>query len=360
MPVTTIEPTGQRIVNPDGLIDLTAEEGAEATVTDAVVETAAVDPVTAPFVVGAFLGYEGEKALINNPTWKHHWEGVGAGLTDWLARAGIGIFGAPSDSVTHEELRLAENLTAHIILRIIRQFIGAINGQLKVQAGVTAKAVNKVAAHVRANKITAHSEALHVSAHADGLYAKALSYADGRAHQVGVAAEAYTDQQVTALQQWVISHVARPLNDSITNLQQLSDQQRQLIHTNGLHIDSIVEVLAPAVALLHQMEPQLAKVLTETEQCTEPMCEVVGPKTPWGQLLKKFAPAAIWALLTELAALHPDEVEKAAEGLAHALGPVLEKFAEAWIGALPGGTGPEVKEVESHVGTFNPLGIAGL
>ena len=241
-----------------------------------------------------------------------------------------------------------------------RQLLGSNSGRLRTLTTHLVKAINAIGAHIRHNVAVAHSEALHVDAHAQQLHADAVNYADARAHQVGVDAEAYSDQNTSALQQWTISHIAKPLSDRLDTQQgQINDLQHQAIVTND-HLASTAALLATAVAALHQMEPQLAKVLTETEECTEPMCETVGPKSQWGQLLKKFAPSAILALITEIAATHPEEVERISQDLANALGPVLEKFAEAWIGVLPGGTGTEVKEVESHVGTFNPLGISGL
>lgn len=360
MPVTTWTPPGVTVVDGDGIIDLTALEAAEAGGTDAVAGTLAADPVTAPLVLEAYLAYRGDQFLINYKPWRNFWMAAGRDLSGWLANAGGALFGTPSDTVTHEELRLAVNLGVHTGLAATRQLFGSANGRLRVTTHRLVTAVNNIAHHVRTNKVIAHSEALAVDRHAVAMHQQSVAYTAGRVHDVGVASGAYTDQQVKALQQWTISHVAKPLSDRLDTQMSLIDQQRRAININNGDIAKVAGSVAALGLLVHQLQPAINKLLTEAEQCTEPMCETVGPKSDWGKLLKKFGPAAIWALLAEMAALHPDEVERVSESLAHSLGPVLEHFAESWIGVLPGGTGTEVKEVEAHVGKFNPLGLGGV
>lgn len=348
------------ITDQDGVIDLTAAEQSEATVADTVAGEAAADPVTAPLVLETYLAYRGDQFLVNYPPWRNFWMGVGNSISGWLSNAGAAIFGTPQDTVTHDELRLSSNLAAHIAMAASRQLFGSVNGRLRVTTTRLVKAVNAIGAHVRANRAEAVGLAHHAALMAQAAQINATNYANARAHQVGVESEAYTDAHVAALQEWTITHIAQPLQSQVDTHTVQLQQQRQLIHDNGVRIDELAGTVGAAVALLHQMEPQLAKVLTETEQCTEPMCEYVGPKSDWGKLLSKFGPAALWAILVEIAATHPEVVEQLSEDLGRVLGPVLEKFAEAWIGVLPGGTGTEVSEVQSHVGSFNPLGISGL
>lgn len=355
MPTLTQVPAGPAVSDGDGILDLTALEASETAGADSVAGTLAADPVTAPLVLETYLAYRGDQWLVANPTWRHFWMDAGRHLGDWLSSAGSALFGTPSDTVTHEELRLAVNLGVHTGLAATRQLMGSTNGRLRVATTRLVKASNAIAHHVRDNKVIAHSEVLHTDAHARALHQAALDYANARALQIYAESNAYTDQTARGLKTWTIDHVSRPLTDRLdTHAAAIQDLQGA-VHNNALRVEAVAGGLAGLGLLVHQMQGQLNKVLTETEECTQPMCETVGPKSDWGKLLKKFAPAAIWALLAELAALHPDAVEAASEDLAHALGPVLERFAEAWIGVLPGGTGGEVKEVEGHVGKFNPL-----
>ena len=357
--VTTTLPGQITVADPYGIIDQSAMEAAEQSSIDAFNYAlrgwSAGDVELLPAAAIVAGGAKIETTLLNNEHWDNFWISVGGRLNDVWHSAANFLFGGGSSGPNWHETGALINLGMHTVMRAARQLSGQIDAKRAADSVIFRTAINNAVKRAAKNATQAHREALHVDAHAQQLHADAVAYANARAHNVGVASEQYTDQQIQGLKQWTIDHAIRPTQQKDAQQDDMLDTLRQLIHVNGLHIDGLAGSLGAVAALLHQAEGQIGKLATEAEECTEPMCETVGPKTDWGKLFKRFTPALIWALLAELAALHPDVVEHYAEDLATALGPVLERFAEGWIGVLPGGTGEQVKEVEGHVGTWNPL-----
>lgn len=343
------------ISDPYGIVDTAQLEASEQAAIDAFKGMSAGDVELVPGIAIVAGGAKLETMLLNNQHWDDFWINVGGRLNDVWHSAANFLFGGGSAGPNWHETGALINLGMHTVLRAARQLAGQIDAKRAADSVLFANAINANAKRARANVARAHNEALHVDAHAQQLHAAAVAYANARAHNVGVEAEAQGTAQVQGLKQWTIDHGIRPLQQQIDEQQSQLDTVRKLVTANNARTAALAGSLGAVAALLHQAEGQIGKLATEAEQCTEPMCETVGPKTDWGKLFKRYTPALIWALLAEMAALHPDEVAKVSESLASSLGPVLEHFAEAWIGVLPGGTGGDVKEVEGHVGTWNPL-----
>jgi hypothetical protein len=346
---------GVTVVDPYQIAPLDELRITEQQLADAFSGWSAGDVEILPAVGIVAGGAKLEQTLLNNEGWDNFWIHVGGHLSDAWHAAGSFLFGGGSSGPSLQTVASLINLGMHVTMRGVRQLTGQIDAKRIAGDELLRRTSNYNAKVSRARAVNAHNEALHVDRNAHIREQKLQQWTDARVHNAGVAADARTDATIAALQEWTITHIAQPLSDRLDQTTVIANQARVSAHNAGIRADSLAPQLAAVAALLHQMEPQLNRVLTETEQCTEPMCEYLGPKTDWGKLLSKFGPAAIWALLAELAALHPDEVAKAAEALARGLGPVLEHFAEAWIGLLPGGTGGDVQTVEGNVGTFNPL-----
>lgn len=349
---------GVTVVDPYSIMPLDELRITEQQLADAVFGGGAADVEVLPAVGIVAAGAKLETTLLQNQGWDNFWIHAGGKLSDAWHAAGNFLFGGGSSGPSLQTVADLINLGMHTTMRGVRQLTGQIDAKRIAGDEKLRQQGNTLAKLSRARAVNAHNELLHVDHNAHVRETQLQQWTDARVHNAGVAADARTDAKIAALQEWTITHIAQPLSDRLDQTTVVAQQARVSAHNAGLRVDSLAATVGAAVALLHQMEPQLAKVLTETEQCTEPMCDYMGPKSDWGKLLKQFGPKLIWALLAELAALHPDEVEKVAEKLAGGLGPVLEHFAEAWIGILPGGTGGDVQTVEGSVGSFNPL--AGL
>jgi hypothetical protein len=154
-----------------------------------------------------------------------------------------------------------------------------------------------------------------------------------------------------AQQQWVSTYVARPLGARV-----VKTEANVVALTGTVVATATVARTALATATKAETEIQsLTKRVTAMEKwvddCGEPVCETVGPKTDWGKLLKRFAPKLIWLLLAEIAATHPEELEKATVELVNTLAPVLEGWAKSYLGFGGGSQSGAVKTVENKIGT---------
>lgn len=346
---------GVTVTDPYAIAPLDELRITEQQLADAFNGYSAGDVEFLPAVAIVAGGAKLEQTLLNNQGWDNFWIHVGGHLTDAWHAAGNFLFGGGSSGPSLQTVADLINLGMHTTMRGVRQLTGQIDAKRIAGDETLRKSINHNAKLNRARATIAHSEVIKVDHYSQVRSVQDRAYTDQRVHNAGVASDARTDAKIAALQEWTITHIAQPLSDRLDTVQVQVEQARQVAHTNGLHIDSLATTVGASVALLHQMEPELQRLATESEECTQPMCDTVGPKSDWGKLLKKFGPATIWLLLTELAATHPEVIERVAQDLASALGPVLEHFAEAWIGVLPGGTGGDVSTVEGSVGTFNPL-----
>lgn len=298
------------------------------------------------------LGIGVETALLKNQAWDNFWIGVGGRLNDVWHSLTSSLFGSPG--VSPVQLRLAVNLSQHITARMIRQLSAQWMGRLGGLSNLTVKGLQSLAAGIRS-----------LSARISQVEREAKAWANQAQH----AAEAYAlnglgklwqrvlqdqAQQDHDLQKWAIDSIYRPLHDGlgqvsqdVTNLRRYVD--RQVVPDLEHLFDS---KLAKEAALIAAVGAAVAKLTKEAEDCTEPMCETVGPKTDWGKLFKRFSPALLLALLALWEREDPEAVEQASEKLAEVLGPVLESWTRAWFGLGGGDTGPAEKAVEGAAGSF--------
>lgn len=363
MPYINAAPTAYR----DEVIDLVREHalddlataGAEAEAIGAGADigaTAAVVALPATLVVAS--GALFEESLRRNPKWDHFWRDKGESLDKvWNGLFGGG--GEPKATLADVHVRInANNVLRNQInsardTRNLALVMGAharVNRLAKVHnvAWSTTNAASQARdAQERAQRIAGDKAVVN---HANQLYNRAAQYANATRAQA--IAQARLDAQ---------REIRDPLQRQITGLQA---QIEQLQRSTAAHMEAVAKAvvaaaLAPVAAHVATLAGQVSKIQTETTECTEPMCEVVGPKSDWGKLLKRFGPTAIWAMLAAIAASDPKAVEAAAEDVAMALGPVLSKWVEAFVGIVPGGTHAQPSEVSHELGS-NPLSILGL
>jgi len=324
-----------------------AADGVASVGTD--VATTALLAPAAPVAIAVGTGVALGESLRQIPGWDHAMHSFGADLVD-------GVFGltSPSGLTPVVKLYVADYVQHRFITQ--RQREAAVNSLNEVryqQAQRTAVAHAKALVAVNKGAKAGDARTLTAArAYADQREAAAVAYANARAHNVGVAAEAYADKvgantrkyahDVAAQAQ---SNAQRYTHDEIHSL------EAQLPHLIGPAVAAAIAThLAPITKALASLKGQVDKLQTENDDCTEPMCETVGPKSEWGKLLKKYAPSAILALIAAAILTDPEEAERAAVDAAEVLGPPIQKIIEAVL--IPLGHGPITQpgEITSALG----------
>lgn len=332
----------------DGAIDVPS-----VVVSDALVDGAAGAGVVGggTVVVVAASSIALAEGIRQIPGWDNFAQHIGLGILD-------GLFGLGSHpSLTPEVKLYVADYVQHRFInqrqREATQF-NMLHGQLIKQAksigalSTTALRLNKATEAARQ-----HAQA-NAKTYTDARVKAAIDYANARAHNVGVASEQYA-RDLSAGDRTYAHNIAAQAerNANAYTHHEVHSLLDQLPHLVAPAIAAAVAAhVAPITKALSQLQKQVNNLQTENDECTEPMCDVVGPKSDWGKLLKRFAPKAIFALLAVLAAEHPDEVAKAAADLGSALGPVLESAMAAALIPLADHPIGQPHEVGGALGPF--------
>lgn len=91
------------------------------------------------------------------------------------------------------------------------------------------------------------------------------------------------------------------------------------------------ELIAPALAAVAGLATRVGTLEAESEGCVKPMCSVMGPNTPLGNLLKLIKWASLAALLVELGTLTADDVNGLVGQFAHELTSSMTLFRELFV-----------------------------
>lgn len=160
-----------------------------------------------------------------------------------------------------------------------------------------------------------------------------------------------------ALQAWAIDNIYHPLLGEIEAVRRdVFDAVGTIEGTIEGYVDDAVhaEALRRAAAIAGVVAA-VATITTWIEECGEPTCATVGPRTDWGRWLKLFGPTAIWAMLAAVAAEDPSRIEDLAQTLGETLGPILEGWVTTFaLGG--GGFAPQPSDVGGAIGR-NPLAL---
>ena len=339
---------------------LAASEGAtetvvEAAATDGVadvgadVATSAVLAPAAPVAIAVGTGVALGEGLRQIPGWDHAMHQFGADIVD-------GIFGltAPSGLTPDVKLYVADYVQHRFITQ--RQREAAVNSLNEVRYQQTQRKLvalsRAIVATSRGAKSADGRTLTSAKVYADQRAAAAIAYANARAHNVGVAAEQYADKVGANSRRYAHDVAAQAQRNAEAHATAVNKRLEHdiLVATSAATAASIAAHLKPITSALSALKSQVDKLQTENDECTEPMCETVGPKSDWGKLLKKYAPAAILALIAAAILTDPEEAERAAVDSAQVLGPPIQKIIEAVL--IPLGHGPitQPPEVTSLLG----------
>jgi len=89
--------------------------------------------------------------------------------------------------------------------------------------------------------------------------------------------------------------------------------------------------VAPIISAVQNLEDRVTKLETEASECTEPMCEAMGPKTDVGKLLKNLNSLLNAGTLALLLTLRVDDVRRIANGLVGLGAGDLEAFVNSFM-----------------------------
>ena len=339
-------------IDPAPVADLTEMNETLATVTRIYGAAAPETVELLPAAAVVLLGIKVETTLLENQRWDNFWIGVGGHLNDvWHSVGGFlfGRSGAPSLDTVSGLIRLS----MHVQTRLTRQLITGLASRTVAVEVALWKGVSAVNRRLTATQQWAAGNLNRVYAilHAEVLSARA--YALGLAVQAVHGLDARIAEHTTALRAELLRDVINPLRSQEARLARTVQSQAQRLDRMEAQIAHHLVPELAAATLIGTEALKLAQAAKAWEDdCGEPMCETVGPKTDWGKLLKRFGPTAIFALLAAIAAENPGAVEAAAEDLGKALGPVLASWSEAYLGLTHSGRKAAEDTIGSRVGEF--------
>lgn len=338
--------------DPSPIVELAPMNETLASVTTiyeaALPESVAVLPAAAVILGGIKV----ETTLLNNQRWDNFWIGVGGHLTDVWHAVGSHLFGGHSAPSLDTVTQLIQ-LSMHVSLRATRQLVTGLAARTAAVEGALHKGVVAVANSVNGLGAWTGAQLGALRAQLSARILQVEREALGADANLVRGLEARIAQHTTALRAEIIRDLINPLRSELHNFGTgLDHLHRTVVIDHAKLWTEVAPAAAVAATLAHEAVALARAAKAWEDDCGEPMCEVVGPKTDWGKLLKRFGPAAIFAMLAAIAAENPKAVEDAATELGDALGPVLASWAEAYLGLVNGDPGSIAKDVGGQVGQF--------
>lgn len=341
--------------DPYGVIDTAPMEETLASVTtiyaESLPETVAVAPAAAVILAGAVVTTK----LLENQKWDNFWIHVGGKLNDVWHAAGNFLFGghgAPSLDTVQQLIQLS----MHVSLRATRQLVTSLAAKTVAVEGALYRGLFSVAHTLDRINVGLTGRINAVQAYAVARALQVEQYARSVATNAAVSAYHLARQADAQLRAEIARDLVHPLQSKIDTLERevKSDAARVAGVTHVLNT-SVLPGLASATAAALAAKAIAAKLQQWEDDCGEPMCETVGPKTNWGKLFKTFDSALLWALLVELAAMDPHALETAAVDVANVIGTPLADWAESWLGLATGNRTADEGAVSREVGKLPGL-----
>lgn len=137
----------------------------------------------------------------------------------------------------------------------------------------------------------------------------------------------------TDLQQWVNANVRNPLTE---NLGQEKAARIAQVDTLELGLPGIIAERVAGMGLaaasdVASLAQRVTALETENTECTEPMCDAMGPNTNLGKLLKALSLAADAAFIAELLAMKESDVVAFIQTAAGKLAGVIEAVETGFL-----------------------------
>lgn len=136
------------------------------------------------------------------------------------------------------------------------------------------------------------------------------------------------------MQDWTRDNVTIPLMSEIQYVDDQTQQRELVLAQQGFRYtdQKQAEEVWQRTAAVILLQNQLNVVEKEIQECSQPMCETMGPKTDLGKFLKLLNVAAGTALLAELATLDADGIQALLRGLQHLASGVIDDIGAIFTG----------------------------
>jgi hypothetical protein len=142
------------------------------------------------------------------------------------------------------------------------------------------------------------------------------------------------DGAVADLRTWVIDDIASPLLDAIAAEGARVDDliAHGLDTVRGEIADAVDNETLRRIAAVAALAAVVAAITDFVDNCGQPMCDVMGPKTDLGKLLKGLQAALLAADLAALLAMDEAELEATIAKLVTRGGQAISAFDEFFVG----------------------------
>lgn len=148
-------------------------------------------------------------------------------------------------------------------------------------------------------------------------------------------AEGYAEalQAQKNAQEWARDNIFAPLQYELGTIKPAIDQgvakAEQVAHNDALA--QVTKYAAEVGAALGPIKSAVQALQTESEDCVQPMCETMGPKTNLGKFLKGLQLAADAALLADLAGAKESDIADAIRRIASAAAALIGTFERDFL-----------------------------
>lgn len=132
---------------------------------------------------------------------------------------------------------------------------------------------------------------------------------------------------------WAVDNILHPLEETIFNVAaDVPVQAEHAYERAKLYTDDAVNALGlRTLAAFAPVHLAISALQKESEDCTQPMCEAMGPKTDLGKLLKGLKVAEWAALLATIAAARETDIDGALTFLSHQAGHYISTFEDTFV-----------------------------
>lgn len=115
---------------------------------------------------------------------------------------------------------------------------------------------------------------------------------------------------IKIIQVWTTENIFNPIEKQLAELKESIPGQIKAEQPDiSAEVKSLVEsAIAPTVATVAALGTQVASLAEESTECVTPMCDVMGPKTNLGKLLKGLNLVADAALIAKLLEMTPEQL----------------------------------------------------
>lgn len=198
------------------------------------------------------------------------------------------------------------------------QMLKALSGYINQSAAMTlqlANLVDEALANVQSNAITDYHDLSTrldtVQAHNDFIDQYVVPNLQAQITHGTAQAFAFALAAQSNAEDWAKENIFAPVYTELLKVQPAIDASAQSVLNR---VPEIVKNLVPTLGLatatgLAALATKVAGIGTEVEECLEPMCDTMGPKTDLGKLLKALKVAEWAALIAEIAALRADGLD---------------------------------------------------